>query len=208
MKYIVFILCCFVGSVFASTASGKEKTVMCAACHGESGYSTNDAWPHLAGQHKAYLVKQLHDFKKNESRHSPVMMPFSSSLTEEDIEAIALFYAKQTRPPAQNVSKNEQGARLYRLGDSKKGIAACIACHGPNALGNPLAGFPLLANQKAEYTFLQLKAFKDKARQNDLNAIMQTIAGRMDEDDMRAVSIYLSQFSIQKKDDIDYTTHD
>ncbi len=202
MRFLFLVLCCWGGCVFSAPSSaelGKEKAIVCAACHGDEGHSPNDIWPNLAGQHKAYLIKQLHDFKKNESRHSPVMMPFSAALTDDEMDAVALFYSTQKRMTAKHLSKNERGERLYRFGDSTKHITACIACHGPDALGNPLAGFPVLANQKAEYTFLQLKAFKEKARQNDLNAIMQTISARMSEEDMRAVSDYLSQLSIQKK---------
>ena len=175
---------------------GKEKSLVCAACHGEQGISTNPIWPNLAGQHQAYLMKQLQDFKKGELRHSPVMAPFVAALTDEEIKAVAYFYSKQARAISKDSQKNELGEKLYRSGDAKKHITACIACHGPQALGNPLAGFPALANQKEEYALQQLQAFKDKTRQNDLNEIMQMITAHMDEEDMRAVSAYLASVSL------------
>ncbi len=194
MKKFAFVFYFFfVASVFASNFElGKEKSSVCAVCHGEKGVSTNPIWPNLAGQHQTYLMKQLHDFKKDKLRHSPVMVPFVAALTEEDIEAIAYFYSKQERSALKMQRKNELGDRLYRSGDAIKHITACIACHGPDALGNPLAGFPVLAGQKEAYAVLQLQAFKNKTRQNDLNDIMQMIAARMNEAEMRAVSAYLA----------------
>lgn len=173
---------------------GQEKSAVCMACHGEKGVSSNPIWPNLAGQHQAYLVKQLQDFKKGKLRHSPVMAPFVAMLTDEEIEAVAYFYSKQDRVVSSASQKNELGERLYRTGDAQKHITACIACHGPQALGNPLAGFPVLANQKEEYAFLQLQAFKNKTRRNDLNEIMQMITSRMSEEEMRAVSAYLATY--------------
>jgi cytochrome c553 len=194
----VAFLLSFFSEGFASSdmALGKEKSVVCAACHGETGLSANPIWPNLAGQHEAYLVKQLHDFKQEKLRHSPVMAPFVAALTEEDMHTIAHFYSKQ--PKAVDAGKNNtRGEKLYRTGHAEKHITACIACHGPDALGNPAAGFPVLANQKAEYTFSQLQAFKSKDRCNDLNEIMQTISARMSEQDMRDVADYLEH--IEKK---------
>lgn len=67
---------------------------MCAACHGADGNSTNPLWPKLAGQHAAYLVKQLKDFKSG-ARKDPMMGPMTSPLSEADMENLAAFYASQ-----------------------------------------------------------------------------------------------------------------
>ncbi len=67
---------------------------MCAACHGADGNSTNPLWPKLAGQHAAYLVKQLKDFKSG-ARKDPMMGPMASPLSEADMENLAAFYASQ-----------------------------------------------------------------------------------------------------------------
>ena len=39
--------------------SGKEKSQICAACHGIDGISQIKTYPILAGQHKNYLVPQV-----------------------------------------------------------------------------------------------------------------------------------------------------
>lgn len=177
----------------------QEKVGLCAACHGPTGVSTNPIWPNLAGQHALYLKKQLYDLKAGKQRFSDVMAPFVASLSEEDIASLALFYSKQVAPISKTEVINTRGAQLYRGGDSKKQIPACIACHGPSGLGNGYAGFPSVAGQQVDYTISQLQAFKNKARTNDLSAMMQTISARMDENDMKAVAEYMCGLESSKE---------
>ena len=75
--------------------AGKQKAMICAACHGVDGNSINPIWPKLAGQHEAYLAKQIRAFRSGE-RTDPTMAPMVSILKEEDIDDIAAFYASQT----------------------------------------------------------------------------------------------------------------
>ncbi|MFC3193427.1 c-type cytochrome [Marinicella sediminis] len=72
--------------------AGKAKSVVCAACHGPAGISSNPLWPNLAGQKEAYLVKQIKAFKSGE-RKDPSMAPMVAALTDEDIANIAAYYA-------------------------------------------------------------------------------------------------------------------
>ena len=75
-------------------AAGKAKAMICAACHGPDGNSVNPIWPKLAGQHEAYLAKQIRAFKSGE-RVDPTMAPMMQLVKEEDIDDIAAFYASQ-----------------------------------------------------------------------------------------------------------------
>ena len=75
-------------------AAGKAKAVVCSACHGVDGNSVNPLWPKLAGQHEAYLAKQIRAFRDG-VRVDPTMAPMVSILKEEDIDDIAAFYASQ-----------------------------------------------------------------------------------------------------------------
>ena len=76
-------------------AAGKTKAVVCSACHGIDGNSINPLWPNLAGQHAAYLAKQMKAFRSGE-RKDPVMAPMSVPLSDADIDDLAAFYASQT----------------------------------------------------------------------------------------------------------------
>lgn len=84
------------GSAFAAgdAAAGKTKAASCGACHGPDGNSTNPIWPNLAGQHAAYLVKQLNAFKSGE-RKDPLMSPMAAGLSVKDMEDLGAFYESQ-----------------------------------------------------------------------------------------------------------------
>lgn len=63
----------------------------CAACHGAEAEGKDNV-PHLAGQHAAYLVKQLKVFRTAELRPAAVAMhSVVAGLTDKDIEAVAAF---------------------------------------------------------------------------------------------------------------------
>ncbi|HEY9199864.1 MAG TPA: c-type cytochrome [Gammaproteobacteria bacterium] len=172
-------------------AAGKAKAAACASCHGADGNSANPDWPKLAGQHDKYLAKQLANFK-NGDRKNAMMAPMAMGLSEQDMADIAAYFASQTQnggkaDPAQVAG----GEKLYRGGNATSGVAACMACHGPNGMGNPQANFPRLSGQHAAYTVIQLKAFRAGERANDAGKMMQNIAARMTDDEMKAVASYI-----------------
>ena len=74
--------------------AGKTKAVICSACHGPDGNSINPIWPKLAGQHAAYLAKQIRAFRDG-VRVDPTMAPMVAPLKDEDIDDIAAYYASQ-----------------------------------------------------------------------------------------------------------------
>lgn len=79
-------------AVSADIAAGKAKAASCAACHGANGISSNPLWPNLAGQHAAYLAKQLKDFKSG-ARKDPTMTAMAAPLSDADMENLAAYYA-------------------------------------------------------------------------------------------------------------------
>jgi len=78
-----------------NTDAGAAKSALCAGCHGPNGISVNPLWPNLAGQHPAYLEKQMRAFRDG-SRIEPTMQPFVATLTDADIAEIAAFFASRT----------------------------------------------------------------------------------------------------------------
>lgn len=172
-------------------AAGKEKSQVCAACHGADGNSSNAVWPKLAGQHAEYIAKQLRDIKNGE-RENAQMSPMAANLSEQDILDLAAFYSSQKiKAGKTDPALLELGQKIYRAGSIDAGVPACMACHGVNGRGNPAAMYPALGGQYAAYTQAQLNAFRDGTRANDLNAVMRTIVGRMTDEEIRAVSEYI-----------------
>ena len=171
--------------------AGKTKTAVCTACHGNAGVSTTPIWPNLAGQHAEYIIKQLHDFK-DKKRENPQMSPMTAALTDQDIEDLGAYYASLDPAVSEAAPKNiTTGETLYRAGNARTGVVACMACHGPDGSGNPAAKYPALGGQHAEYLATTLKAFKSEARTNDEKNIMRTIAGKMTNNEIEAVANYI-----------------
>jgi cytochrome c553 len=79
--------------------AGKEKTAMCAGCHGIPGYKTafpvTYSVPKLGGQHAAYMVKALQAYKSGERSH-PSMRAVAAGLTDKDMADVAAYYAATT----------------------------------------------------------------------------------------------------------------
>lgn len=76
-------------------ASGKQKSQVCAACHGADGNSPSGPdFPRLAGQHYDYLLKSLRDYKSG-LRRNPIMGGQVVNLTAQDMADLAAFYASQ-----------------------------------------------------------------------------------------------------------------
>lgn len=171
-------------------------TQVCAACHGADGNSVAPANPKLAGQIGDYLVKQLRDFKPVNGqpvRKSPVMNGIAAPLTDEDIRNLSAYYSQQAAKPASARDKElvAIGEKLYRGGNAARGVPACMACHAPNGAGIP-SQFPRLAGQHADYTLAQLKLFRSGERANDGGKMMRVIAGKMSDQEMRAVAEYIA----------------
>ena len=180
-------------SIAAGNAdAGKTKSASCAACHGADGNSANPAWPKLAGQGASYIVKQLADFK-DKKRNDPLMSSQAVALSSQDMDDLAAYFSSQTGSQgAADEKLVAAGAKLYRGGNKKKGIAACIACHGPTGAGNPSAKFPKVSGQHAAYLEKAMKDFRSGARANDMNKMMQLVAEKMSDAEIAAVASYIS----------------
>ncbi len=76
----------------ADIKAGEKKAKVCAGCHGLNGISKKDLWPNLAGQKKAYLIKQLKDFKTG-ARKDTQMQYWAKTLSDKDIENLAAYYS-------------------------------------------------------------------------------------------------------------------
>jgi len=77
----------------ADVAAGKAKAMMCAACHGPAGVSSNPMYPNLAGQKANYIVKQLKDFKSGARNNNPLMTPMAKPLSDSDMENVAAYFS-------------------------------------------------------------------------------------------------------------------
>ena len=197
-RYLKAVLLGLTGLMAINTAqaadieAGKAKTALCLGCHGADGNSMNVIWPRLAGQHASYLVKQLRDFKAGK-RVDPTMQGMVAALTDEDMVNIAAFYETQ-KPTAAKFDESlvAEGENIYRGGITETAVAACMGCHSPSGDGNGPAKYPSLKSQHPEYLVAQLQKFKDGSRANDAGKMMRSVANRMSDGEMKAVSAYIA----------------
>lgn len=175
-----------------NAAAGKAKSQVCAACHGADGNSMSPDFPKIAGQHEEYLYKQLKQYKSGD-RANAIMAGQVAGLSDQDMRDLAAFYASQTiQGGTADETKVELGKAIYRGGNTASGVAACMACHGPNGAGNPDAKFPALAGQHAKYTAAQLRAFRAGERVNDAGKMMRNVAAKMTDAEIDAVAEYIA----------------
>lgn len=74
--------------------TGKAKSAACAGCHGADGNSTTAMFPKLADQHEDYLYHSLKAYKGGQ-RKNPIMIGQVASLSDQDMEDLAAFFAGQ-----------------------------------------------------------------------------------------------------------------
>ena len=188
-------------AIKGSAEAGAAKAATCLACHGANGNSVNPEWPVIAGQNANYVAEQV-TLIRDGKRPNALMQPLVASLSNQDIADVAAYFSIQTPIGHEaDAATWQAGEKLYRGGDTTRGIPACMACHGPVGRGNPAAGFPALRAQYGVYTVKQLGDYASQARytkdakgavQAGPNSqMMLTVAARLSADDRRNLASYI-----------------
>jgi cytochrome c553 len=78
---------------------GRHLAQECTACHGaDAGQGKESGIPGLAGRPAAELTDLLHAFRE-ERRTNPVMVSVAKSLDEQQIAALAAYFASLSKAP-------------------------------------------------------------------------------------------------------------
>jgi cytochrome c553 len=181
------------GATIAQQGNGHG-VAPCMACHGGDGGGQGAAgFPRVAGLPQAYLRKQLDDFASG-ARVNATMQPVASGLSDAERDALAAYYSKLPVPaftpssaPAGDVA--QIGQRLATRGNWGASLPGCEQCHGPDGVG---VGdhFPPLSGQSAVYLSNQLHAWQQGSRHNDPLQLMQSVATKLSEADIAAISAW------------------
>ena len=175
-------------------AAGQSKAAICAACHSVDGNSVVPNWPKLAGQHPAYLQRQL-SLIKGGNRPVPEMAGIVIGLSDQDMADMAAYFSSQTTSAGlTDESLRAAGELLYRGGNADTDIPACMSCHGPAGEGNPLSGYPNLAGQHTVYSEKMLTGFRAGTSWGEDDAssqIMTDVAKRLTDEEIKAVASYI-----------------
>ena len=87
------------GGVLSAVGDSSIGVQGCQNCHGPDGRGLAPSYPALAGQHAGYLKQTLRDWKTGARDGDPqnIMRHIARKLDDEDIEAVAAYFA--TLPP-------------------------------------------------------------------------------------------------------------
>ncbi len=182
------------GTVHAGDPNrGEQLTDGCVACHGQTGSDNlQPVYPIISGLGEKFLAKQLRDIQSGD-RSVPEMAGVLDDMSEQDLKDLAAFYNAQEMPEGEaDPELVDQGESLYRGGNKASGVAACIACHGPQGLGNEPAGYPRVSGQSVEYSIKALKDYRSGDRVYDSQSqIMGDIASKLTDSEIEAVAEYM-----------------
>ena len=174
--------------------AGQGKAAICAACHGADGNSIVPNWPKIAGQHAAYIERQL-SLIKSGNRPVPEMAGIVISLSDQDMADLAAYFSSQlTSAGLTDEALRANGERLYRGGNTETDVPACMSCHGPAGKGNPLSAYPSIAGQHSVYSEKMLKGFRSGTTWGDddsASMIMTDVAKRLTDAEIKAVANYV-----------------
>ena len=200
--------CCFAAHVHSAASDTfapdniESRMLACTPCHGMRGQGTHDDYfPRLAGKPAGYLFNQLVAFRDGRRHYSP-MNYLLEYQNDTYLRAMADYFSGQNAPflprHAATVSSTllARGEELATRGDAKRGVPACSGCHNPDFTGME-PGVPALVGLQPNYISAQLGAWRYGTRTAATPDCMQIVAGHLSEDDVTAVSAWLSRLPVK-----------
>lgn len=193
----LFITLSATGRAGSADPSLEAKISYCKDCHGPSaqGYRGYFPIPRLAGQQPEYLENQLRAFIEHR-RTNNIMFNVAHSLSPAMIAALAANFRDLNPSPLGGAPRRlvATGKRIFEDGVPDANVAACAACHGPNATGS--GQIPRLAGQLYPYLINKLTNWDKERGQNpvrpDISAVMSPVAHSLTKPQMEAVAAFLS----------------
>jgi cytochrome c553 len=181
----------------ASKGGFQAKLSYCKDCHGPSaqGYRGYFPIPRLAGQQTEYLENQLRAFVEHR-RTNNVMFNVAHALSPSMIAALAANFRGLNPAPVGGAPRQlvAEGKKIFEDGIPDANVAACAACHGPDATGT--GEIPRLAGQLYPYLVKELTNWGKERGQNparpDTSAIMSPVAHSLSKSQVEAVAAYVS----------------
>jgi cytochrome c553 len=190
------ILAVALASLAASALAAHAESSMvrnCTWCHGGSAQGYSPA-PRLAGQRATYIEQQLASFAYH-TRDAPFSRQYmwgaAANLSPQAARALSIYFSNLP-PRAANDGNRElvgRGEAIYQRGMPDENIAACVACHGPNAEG--ISTIPRIGGLDYGYLKRRLEQWAEGYR-GALDHTMPHIAIQLSRSQIEALASYLS----------------
>jgi sulfide dehydrogenase cytochrome subunit len=142
-----------------SGASARMLAETCAGCHGTDGASVGPASPTIGGMNAEYFVEIMEGFR-DDSIYSTVMGRIAKGYSDEEIAAMAGFFAGRPYVPA----KQEFDAKLADKG-AKLHDKFCEKCHSEGGKVIEDEEYYILAGQWTPYLQNAMADFRDDRRE-------------------------------------------
>jgi cytochrome c553 len=178
----------------------EQRVAACTACHARTdtqGAPLADRYfPRIGGKPAGYLYNQLQNFRDGR-RQYPLMTYMVEHLSDAYLREIAGYFASQHLPPPPPAPVDaappvlERGRHLATVGDAALKVPACMACHGERLTG-VAPTIPGLAGLPRDYINAQFGAWRNGVRHAHAPDCMATIATRLSDADVAAVSAWLA----------------
>ncbi|MDY6948170.1 MAG: c-type cytochrome, partial [Pseudomonadota bacterium] len=169
----------------------------CAQCHGPQALgSAAKVIPSLAGQRRAYLVKQLADFSEDEranrDMHAVVAQPeLSSEQAWADLSGYLNSLPRASFPQTGDGRGLELGEAIFQ--------DQCASCHEEDGRGDDDGFIPSVRDQHYSYLVRQMRSIANWHRLN-VDADLVRYLASLDTEEATAVADYLSRMRGPIKD--------
>jgi cytochrome c553 len=167
-------------SAAGDAQSGAALATTCMGCHGIDSYRNaypSYRVPKLGGQRPEYIVLALQGYRSRTRPHK-TMQAQAASLSDQDMQDLAAFFASQGEAAAGPVVATQ----------GKEKAAVCVACHGEAGISSAPT-WPNLAGQHRDYLEQALNDYRNKHRQDP---VMQGQVGTLSDDDVRSLAAFFS----------------
>jgi cytochrome c553 len=176
----------------------EAKLSYCQDCHGPSGQGYRGYFPipRLAGQQPEYLENQLRAYVERRRANS-IMFGVARVLSPAMMKDLAMRFNELNPKPLGDGPRElvAGGRKIFEDGVPDANVAACAACHGPEATG--VGQIPRLAGQLYPYLVKTLVNWSKERVQNraqpGTSLIMEPIAHSLSKAQAEAIAAYLSQ---------------
>jgi cytochrome c553 len=159
--------------------TGKQKSFLCAYCHGEDGNSVESFVPNLAAQNPRYLLDQTRSYADGRRKHF-VMTPMIKQFSDDEIIASAVYYANmKVKQGTADKALAERGSGLYQ--------GRCAGCHKLDAHGDET--YARLAGQSEKYLRNRLEELRKPVT---AGTAMNGIAATLNNDEIMVLAAHLA----------------
>lgn len=100
MRFFMLMFSFFSVSLLAEVANAPQTIMLaqtCAGCHGTQGEIRDSAFVPLAGLQESRFIQAMQSFKEG-SRPSTLMGPLARSFSDQEITAMAAYFAQFPTP--------------------------------------------------------------------------------------------------------------